>query len=470
MINFFRGNYPSRLFALLILFFLLRVPLLLFGVPLTTADLHHFLIGERMADGFSLYSQIYDPVAPLSAAVFWVIDLLAGRADDVYLALGSGLLLVQALRINTIFNRNKVHPEKSYLPAIVYVLAGSIFFEYDRVSPMLLGVTCLVFALSYFSSFSEGGDNSNQSFKGGLLLGLAALFYLPMVWYLAVGVFAIMYFASHSFRNVLLLLVAFLFPFAIAGTYYLYTDALNQFLTYHIAEAALLGRGRLLPVNDLLLLLWPMLLLLLAAFFQLYAESSSLNFRVRFQQLMVLWLLVSVPVIMSGGVVSVRSYAVLLPAVAYFSMQAFAVRKPVWISETLFWIIAVGVVWSRYGHFLASAGLYAIDTSNLVVSENPYPAIRNKKVLVLGDNQSVFLQNKPATPYLHWPIAAKDFGNISSYNSIYRIDKNIRADMPDVIVDENGLMPKLHYHLPVLMNEFKAVDGKKVWIRKETAD
>ncbi|RZA03749.1 MAG: hypothetical protein EOO68_09040, partial [Moraxellaceae bacterium] len=83
MIAFFRGNFPTRLFGLLILFLLLRVPLLLFGVPLTNADLHHLLIGERMAGGFSLYTGIYDPVAPLSAFVFWIFEEIESRLAQI---------------------------------------------------------------------------------------------------------------------------------------------------------------------------------------------------------------------------------------------------------------------------------------------------------------------------------------------------------------------------------------------------
>ncbi|MDQ3290781.1 MAG: hypothetical protein M3Q05_05760, partial [Bacteroidota bacterium] len=100
MIRYFRSLLLSRLLSLVLLFLAIRIPLLVWGVPLTLPELKSMVLGERMANGYLLYRDIFDNEAPLAAGVFWLIDLLAGRSLVVYRILPMILLFLQAIRLN----------------------------------------------------------------------------------------------------------------------------------------------------------------------------------------------------------------------------------------------------------------------------------------------------------------------------------------------------------------------------------
>ncbi|PSR55238.1 hypothetical protein AHMF7605_17850 [Adhaeribacter arboris] len=234
MIRYFRSLLLSRLLALVLLFLAIRVPLVFWGVPLTLPELKSMVLGERMANGYLLYRDIFDNEAPLAAGIFWLIDLLTGRSVLVYRILPMILLFIQALRLNSIFNRHNVLPDRTFLPALLYLVAGSVFFELDTLTPLLLGMTFIVFSLNYLISFSKEGENNRQLFKAGFILGLGALCYLPLVLFLIVAIFAIILFASGSVRSSLLLLCGFIFPYSLVLTYYLYTNTLTNFLDFHL--------------------------------------------------------------------------------------------------------------------------------------------------------------------------------------------------------------------------------------------
>ncbi|MGV3539036.1 MAG: hypothetical protein ACO1OQ_04450 [Rufibacter sp.] len=138
MIRFFRSLFPSRWVVLVLLFLLIRLPLIFFGLPATLSELHHVLLGERLHAGFVLYRDVYDTTAPLSAAVYWLLDALFGKSYLAHRLLATFLIGYQAFLLNYIFNRNQVHPQKSFLPALLYLLFGSVFFELDVFSPLLL--------------------------------------------------------------------------------------------------------------------------------------------------------------------------------------------------------------------------------------------------------------------------------------------------------------------------------------------
>ncbi len=173
------------------------------------------ILGERMADGYLLYRDIFDSEAPLAAGIYWLIDLIAGRSILVYRVLPIVLLLIQGIRLNSIFNRHNVHAERTFLPTLLYLVGGSVFLELDTLTPLLLGMTFIVFSLNYLISFSKEGENNRQLFKAGFILGLGALCYLPLVLFLVIALFAILLFASSSVRSSLLLLCGFIFPYSV---------------------------------------------------------------------------------------------------------------------------------------------------------------------------------------------------------------------------------------------------------------
>jgi hypothetical protein len=219
---------------LVLLYLALQLPLILLGIPATLSELLHMLVGERMADGFAMYRDTYDNTAPLATMVYWLVDVLAGRSFLTYRLVAMVLLLFQALLFNIILNLHNVYAGKNYLPELLYLTLCSLSFEFNLLTPLLIGNTFIILSLPYIVTISREGFDHNRLFVGGFMLGLAALSFLPLALFLVVGMFAIIFFSSGTFRSFLLMLCGFAFPYAALMTYYLYNGAINGFLALHL--------------------------------------------------------------------------------------------------------------------------------------------------------------------------------------------------------------------------------------------
>jgi hypothetical protein len=451
------------LFLLVLLFLSIRLPLLFLGIPATVSELLHMLVGERMADGFAMYRDIYDNTAPLSAFVYWTIDEVAGRSYLAYRLTATALLLLQAILFNVTLNRHQVYAGKGYIPALLYLLLGSITFEYDMLTPLLIGNTFIVMSLPYIITISREGFDNNRLFVGGFMVGLAALCYLPLALFLLVAAFAVLLFASSTFRSFLLMLCGFVFPYAVLITYYLYSNTTSYFLELHLLQPWQLQVSTLLPPADLAkVMLLPGLVLLLS----LISSTSlpqRLVFQDKFQQLMMIWLLVSAALVFTRSTVSAGTFLVMLPPIAYFGQFLFTSRTKKWVLNVFFFLLLGGVLLLRYRHPLGIDRLVKIDESKLLLQHQEQSNLVGATVLVLGDDYSFYARNKLATPYLNWQLSQRHFGRLDEYQAVYELYQNFSQESPDYIVDQAGLMPQLKHKLPAVFEAYEPTQTAAVY-------
>ncbi|KAA9333057.1 hypothetical protein F0P96_08715 [Hymenobacter busanensis] len=466
MLRFFRSTLPTRLIGLVLLVLAIRLPLLWFsGVPLSWAELRGWVVGERLHAGALLYRDVYDHTAPLAAAAFGLLDALVGRSVWVYRLLAVVLLLTQSLRLSVVFNRYNVHPERGYLAALSYALVGSASTDLDILSPLLLGQTFVVFALSALLPTSREGYDNTRLFRAGFLLGVAALCYLPLAMLLLVGLFAVISFAANSFRSFLLLLCGFGFPYAVVATVFLYFNALPQFRQFHL-EPMLAGAAAVdaLPrALQLKLLILPAIVLVLSLT-RTFTTSLGLVFQVKFQQLMLVWLVTAV---LTGAILGGSAPGLLvlmLPPLAYFSLFLWQHTRRGWVVDVLFVVVLAGVLGVRHRAWLGLDSLlnFPLETRYAAQPDARYAAVQGQRVLVLGPSRGVYLQNRAVTAYVDWPLARRDFGHLNKYDAIFRLATQLPVP-PPVLIDEVGLLPELRHKLPATFGRYQPTRTKQVY-------
>ena len=423
------------------------------------------LVGERMAGGYDLYRQIYDDTAPLSALVYWIIDLLAGRSFLTYRVVALALLLLQALLFNITLNRYNVYASKNYLPALIYLTLGSLSFEFSMLTPLLIGNTFLILSLPYIITVSREGLDNNRLFVGGFILGLAALSYLPLALFLVVGLFAVILFASSTLRSSLLMLCGFAFPYAVLGTYYLYTNSLTGFLALHLLQPWQFKLDFILAPADVAKLMALPVLVLLLSLVSTLSLPQRLVFQVKFQQVMWVWLSISLVVIFTRQDISAGTFILLLPPIAYFSEFLFNSGRKAWLLNLVFLLVLAGVLMLRYRQLPGLNWLIRIDESALLLPEAPATSIKNTTVLVLGNDISYYTYNRPVTPYLNWQLAQDHFGHLTDYQAVFDIYQNFQLEQPAFIVDKVGLMPHLQYKLPAIFGKYKPTGNDGIYQR-----
>ncbi|GAB3637509.1 hypothetical protein GCM10027422_30990 [Hymenobacter arcticus] len=452
--------------VLLALVLALRLPLLWLGLPLTAAELRLLLLGEGVAAGAWPYRDLYDGTAPLAAAAAGVLELAWNRPVLLYRTAALGLLLVQALRFNAVLNRADVHPERGYLAALTYLVVGSLSTDLDALSPLLLGHTFIIFALSALLPTSREGYDNRRLFRAGFLIGLAGLCYLPLAFFVGLGFFAVLIFAASSFRSALLLVCGFLSPYAVVATVFLYVGALPNFQDMHLAR----GLRFTVAATDGLppAVAWPLLagvaVLLALALLRTAGTALGLVFQAKFRQLMLVWLVVAVAVLAVGRGLAPGSLLLLLPPLTYFSLflwQRLPGRE--WVPELLFVVVLGLVVVVRYRDLVPGLPTLLHLPAESTLAPQPNPAYRRlaagRPVLVLGPDRRAYLTHPAARPYLDWPLAAADFGHLTEYAAVVRVGRSLAPNPPTYIIDQNRLLPRLRYLLPAVFGGYEPVPG-----------
>ena len=467
MLRFFKSSLPAQLLGLLALVLALRLPLLWLGLPLTAAELRLLLLGEGVAAGAWPYRDLYDGTAPLAALGAGLLQLAWSRPVALYRAAALGLLLVQALRFNAVLNRADVHPERGYLAALTYLVVGSASTSLDTLSPLLVGHTFIIFALSALLPTSREGYDNRRLFRAGFLIGLAALCYLPLALFVALGFFAVLIFAANSFRSALLLMCGFLLPYALIATVFLYVGALPGFGAMHLERGfspAVAATDGLPPT-----VAWPLLGgvagLLGLALLRTASTALGLVFQAKFRQLMLVWLLVAGTVLVVGRGLAPGAVLLLLPPLTYFSLFLWQ-RLPGragWAPELLFVAVLGAAVVLRYREAVPGLpGLLHLQPESAFAPQ-PYRAYDRLRpgqpVLVLGPDRRAYLTHPAARPYLDWPLAQADFGHLTEYAALVRVGRSLAPVPPAYIIDQNRLLPRLRYLLPSVFGHYEALPG-----------
>ena len=458
MLRFFKSSLPAQLLALLLLVLALRLPLLWLGLPLTAAELRALLVGERLHGGALPYRDLYDGTAPLAAAFFAGLDAVLARPVWLYRVVALLLLLVQALRLNLVLNRYDVHPERGYVAALTYLLVGSISTDLDALSPLLLGHTFIVFALSALLPTSREGYDNRRLFRAGFLIGLGALCYLPLSLFVLVGLFAVVIFAANSFRSSLLLLCGFFFPYAAVATYFFYAGALPGFGQFHLQPGLtdLIASG--LPAGlQLRLLIVPGIVLALALLRAL-GTSLGLVFQIKFRQLMLVWLAVAfaTAAVERGGAPGVL--VLLLPPLAYFSLFLWQRSVRPMLLELLLLLVLNAAVVLRYRAQVPGleALLHMPAESRFGLRPDPrYAALRGQTLLILGPDARAYFHNRPATPYLDWTLSQADFGHLDEYAAVVRVAQKMGAAPPAYLLDQTHQVLHLQQLLPAVFGPYE---------------
>ena len=452
---------------MLVLILAIRLPLLWLGVPMTAAELRALLIGESLHAGALLYQDLYDSTAPLAGAFFAALDLIANRPLWLYRALALTLLLVQALRLNLVLNRADVHPERGYVAALTYLLVASATADLDTLSPLLLGHTFIVVAMSALLPTTREGYDNRRLFRAGFLTGLAALCYLPLALFLLVGLFAVIIFAANSFRSFLLLLCGFFFPYAAVATFFLYTEGLAGFAQFHLRptlQGLVAGTDGLPFWVQLRLFILPGVILLLALA-RSFTTPLGLVFQIKFRQLMFVWLLIAGLMMAAGGGVAPGTLVLALPPLTYFGLFLWQNAPRPWVPDVVLLVVLGGILVVRYRTVLGLEQVLRLPAeSRYAVQPHPaYTSVQGQRLLVLGPDRRPYLQNRLASPYLDWRLAQTDFGHLNEYAAVLRLARNFAPQPPAYLIDEVGLLPELRYKLPAIFGRYQPTGTPRVY-------
>ncbi|NJN28131.1 MAG: hypothetical protein HC819_20250 [Cyclobacteriaceae bacterium] len=193
-------------------------------------------------------------------------------------------------------------------------------------------------------------------------------------------------------------------------------------------------------------------------------------FQVRIQKTMFFAAFVALLIFMLYSSKDGYSIVMFFPWVAFFLSHFFLSIRHRVKRELSFMIYFVTVLGLFFGTAFQAFNLEKIMGLESLLLNGQVTAAdyTDRKILVLGPNIRPYAAGMQATPYFDWELSKMQLNKLEYYDNLQQIDKNLRSDTPDVIIDQVGMAPKLFEAVPLFGAEY--VDtGQGVYKRKESA-
>ncbi|MFN3554742.1 MAG: hypothetical protein ACK4VN_02125 [Bacteroidales bacterium] len=178
-------------------------------------------------DGFLQFRQIgadtQNP-APIYMAMAHFFD--THRFWNVLLAFL--FMLLQAFMFNRIIAGRNLVERNSMMPALMYIVLMSSSFSLMGLHPVLFANFFLLLAMGkIFDVYSEE-EVFIEIFNVGFFVSIAAMFYLPALWFILLMAAALLIYYFLNLRGFLASLIGFVTPWMFLALYYYWFDKLEE--------------------------------------------------------------------------------------------------------------------------------------------------------------------------------------------------------------------------------------------------
>lgn len=453
MIALFRINDPYRLVLVLLILIGLRIPFLTEEILPTLPQFRWMLVGERLASGSFLYKDVYDYLAPFSGLVFQLMDFLFGRSMLASSIASIFIVLVQSVIFNNFLLANKTFTEGTYLPAYCYAVFMSIHFDFLVLSPALMSLTFILLALSNIFKRIDNQTKDELFMSTGVYLGIAAMFYLPSVVIFFTFLIILIIYSNSLLRRLMMMSVGFFMVLLLVTGYYYLFGILPQFKAFFLDSIWAFDQINYFSGWRVLSFLAFPLALVVFSIFYIYWKGKFANFQLKFQQAMLFLLLGSAIMLFFVRELAYFSWIYMMPVVAFFVAHLLLLIKQKIYVESINLMMLVTV------YFLAS---YSYDWSReyekeYFLSEDTPVILKDRKITILGDQLSMYISAKSATPFINWRVSEKLFGDTEYYDNLVNILSAFENDPPEMVLDIAGVMPRIQEKIPSLKRNYVPV-------------
>lgn len=463
MIKYFKKNLPDRFLTILFFLLILRLPYIIQGMPLLNSELKWMVVGEKMAHGWMIYKSIWDDLAPLSAVVYAGLHFLFGRSMLAYEILSLILVGIQAMQIQ-LLARKPLYAEPNMFPAYIYVIACNLFFDFYTLSPVLLSISFILIALDKCLQHLEHPLTDDKIFSIGFMMGLASLFYLPSLIVLIGICFGLLVVSQINPRQIFLVLFGFAFVSGIAFIIFFELDAKDSFYFCFINSLSF-SKIKNIELSTPVIISLPLVFFMLGGMFRSVIRNQRLvNYQIRSIQFMFFLSVTCLISIHMSRYANPYQNMILLIPVSFFGAHFFvSIQKKWWAAELANIIMLTAILGMNIITFYnLTPNFKALEVSDLIVNrKNIKSEIKNKKILVLGDKISDYLENELATPYFNPYLSENHLGDMNNFVSVETLYENFLRDMPDVIIDPQRKMKPVFNRIPALKNRFEIKKGNE---------
>jgi hypothetical protein len=285
--------------------------------------------------------------------LFGLLVLVAAKSNFLGVAISFLMAaIISFLLVN--FNTTSFFiNERTYLPALFYILVGGFFPEYQSLNPALPASIFLMLAIIRIIDGYRKAGIANNFFDAGILISTGSLFYASLIWFGLVIIVGIVLIRTLSISEIILVLLGLLTPYFIAfGIYYVTGKDIGALMALITGNLFLRTEGYFFPVLTIIGLGFAAIIIVVSMVF-LFTHLNSKKIKSRKTFSLLIWaFLISLAVYFIMPSVSVEMIWITALPVSYFLTNYFLfIRKKlipeIFLSVLFLLILLVQITYLR---------------------------------------------------------------------------------------------------------------------------
>lgn len=255
------------------------------------------------------------------------------------------ILIIQALIFNRIINYYGLLGKPTFLPALMFVTAGSLLSPFLVLSPALICNFLLLWMIDKFLSIYKRNEVSSVMYDLGMMVAIGTLIYFPFVSMLILTWITLMIFRPFNWREWVAVISGFITIFFFLAVFYFWNDSLDKFYSIWLPLTAKFSPDLRFNLYDSLVLI-PVLIILVLGFFQLQLNffRSVVHLRKSFQLLFFMFLIGLLSFYLKQNLVIYHFLFCIPPAAALMSYY-FLYSGKRWFYESLYLILTTSIIY-----------------------------------------------------------------------------------------------------------------------------
>ncbi len=140
------------------------------------------------------------------------------------------LVYLEGIMLNSILSEHQLIPRNSLIPALIYVLIISFVPDIHTIHPIILVNFFIILIMR--NGFGLYGEREPLKivFPCGINISIASLIFNPSIFILVILYSLFILMSIITWRSWVVPMIGFIIPLLFTGTYYFWTDSLNDFL------------------------------------------------------------------------------------------------------------------------------------------------------------------------------------------------------------------------------------------------
>jgi hypothetical protein len=257
------------------------------------------------------------------------------------------VVLLQAVRINSMLDEYRMFPQAGYTAAMGYVLLTALFKDWSTISSALMANFILIWLFMKVVRLYNQQSPKTLLFNIGLIMGMAIIAYHPIAIMIPILLFSLAIMRAFQLQEWFVLLMGTLLPFYFLVSWLYINDSTSSFITY-LPKFYL--NKHLFPIHNKQLItgsiVFAFSVLIGIFYWQQFNSRLVIQMRKNWSVLLLtLLIVVLAPFIFWQAGISCFLLTI-VPAAAFLG-AAFSHPKSLLFPNLLFWLLVAIIVWNN---------------------------------------------------------------------------------------------------------------------------